>query len=277
MFGTVVEAISERPPLCVKLEQHNLTSNFLNLLAMEGNTPADAEGPLQVAESSLSSSEDRSPSPENSTSEPVQFGADRRSRIDASPDLDDDDDVIIEEDDEDEEDAVRPMPAVNGSRASDADSSSHSSARLDRDDSSDDDAPRTSARSRDKGISSAENSGVDLPSDHSEQEEPTRNTRKSRKQYPDGDSDYNQSDDDDVSDGSDELSDEEGKGKSTGRRPQPSRKLVIPDELREDNQYFRRSSRPRNAPNRLAGSPNVSDSSDGAADSDSDFEAHDGK
>ncbi len=243
---------------------------------MDGNTPADAEGPLQVAESSLSSSEDRSPSPDNSASEAVQFGADRRSGVDASPELDDDD-IIVEEEDEEEEDIVRPVPAVNGSRASDGESSSRSSGALNPDDSSGDDAPRAPERSRNPGISSAENSGDDFPSDPSEPEETVRRTHNARKQYADGDSDYNQSDDEEASDGSDEMSEDEDKEKSTGRRPQPSRKLVIPEELREDNQYFRRSSRARHAPNRLAGSPNVSDSSDGAADSDSDFEAHDGK
>lgn len=53
-------------------------------------------------------------------------------------------------------------------------------------------------------------------------------------------------------------------------------KLVIPEDMLDDEQYFRRSRRARTAPTRLSLSPDGSASSDAQAESDSDFEANEG-
>lgn len=82
------------------------------------------------------------------------------------------------------------------------------------------------------------------------------------------------SDVNDMANGTGHDSDSEVIRRGNNRNRGRSQKLVIPDEMIDDNQYFRRSKRARTAPVRLAGSSPDSPSS--AAGSDSDFKALDG-
>lgn len=242
---------------------------------MDGEPVAEQEYTVEVEEAELSSEDERAQSPDNSGAEQSQISADRRGRSDPSPvqdDDDDDDDVIIEEDDDEDVGRSEPLPVTNGSRPYDGESSSRSSAADNRDRSSDDEVARATERSYGKQISSPELSNDDAPSDR---DHSPRRLRRSGKN-DDADSDYNHSDDADASDDSEDLSDEELKNKPGGRSANSSR-LVIPDDMRDDDELFRRSRRTRNPPNRLAASPDASDSSEGRADSDSEYEAQDGK
>lgn len=73
-------------------------------------------------------------------------------------------------------------------------------------------------------------------------------------------------------------SDSDSEDPSTGikRTRRSQKKLVIPDDMRNDTRYFRRSSRSRHAPERLSISPRESPAASSVG-SDSDYQADDGK
>lgn len=243
---------------------------------MDGDDAKDEEYTMEVEEAELSSDEERGTLAANIAESPEREGH-RRTRKNSPPLPEDDDydDIIIEEEDDADGDKEREEPHPNGTAGSDGESSSRSSGAHNRDVSSPNDALPSNDRSRIKDLSSDENSDAESMSAASNDGEPQR-AGTATHESNDGDSDYAQSDDDDASVNSDDDSDAVTKPKRNTKRPQQGNKLVIPKDMLDDTQYFRRSRRTRNAPDRLAGSPNASDSSDAAVESDSDFEANDG-
>jgi len=232
---------------------------------------------LEVEEAELSSEEELA-SPQQSTTEIVLPDADRRPPIHPASHAGDDHDVVVgdEANDQLHPASAHPNPPTNGVRPSphDDDESSTSSAAGNHpaDSSMEDpagisDPPRSDVHANNNH--SNRHSGSDISDDDAVSHPP----RKYRGEDPD--SDYNESDGD-GSDASEEISDADDVNPLPASRPAGG-KLVIPDDMLDNQDFFRRSNRSRKPPMRLAGSANDSASSEGAADSDSEYDAHDGK
>lgn len=242
---------------------------------MDGDD-ANEEFTLEVEEAELSSSEEERDSSAGNIAESGGLEVDRPVRKNSSPapDDDDDDDLIVEEEDDVDGDKMRDASQPNGVTRSEGESSSPSSDRDNHNGPTANDILMNRHISRDNA-SSDENSAAESDYVASNDGEP-QTTGKGGNGSNGEDSDYAQSDDGDASGNSDVDSDAIGRPKRSNTRRQHASKLVIPKDMLDDTQYFRRSNRTRNAPARLSGSRNASDSSEEVPESDSDF-VNDGK
>lgn len=242
----------------------------------------DHDSPLEVEEADLSSDEDmddeRDVAAVSSPSAPLA-GSGQTAHAAGGPALDEDDFVVEEEeeDEEDDEDAEEDDDAsasfepahtaaieVDGSVVEDELAVEESDVPDDEDD-------------EDADIDHGDGTSAD-DDDSSGSAGRSRRGRGGRTLLENNDQDgaavVNDAEDEDDEDvaAAASQSEEDNDGSVVRRRGRPQ-KLVIPDDMINDDQYFRRSSRARTAPDRLSISPDRSASS---VDSDSDFDADDG-